>query len=276
MQRFYTLLFAASSLTAVGQDECSLQYDGNDDGVVGSGDLIGLLTEYGLNCNSYTFADCGDSLLFQGHYYQTQLIGDQCWMAENLRNNLYLNGDSIQLGLTDNDWASTTEGALSIYGEGNATMVNGNGNAEANFVLYGNLYNWYAVNDERGICPSGWHVPSHDEFMTLEMVLGMTESEVVYAGWRGTDEGEKLKSSPGDVPAWNGVNSAGFSAVAAGTRFSWGGLANEGETGYLWTSSSVSTTQSSARRLQSDYSEIHSGPYSNAMGISVRCLKNPE
>ena len=256
--------------------EC-LVYDGDNDGLVGTSDLLGLLTEFGAVCTPETTFSCGNAISHQGYTYETVQIDEQCWFADNLRNHLYLNGDSIQHGLTDNEWASTTEGALSVYGEGNATIVNGSGDAEANYVSYGVLYNWYAVIDERGICPSGWHIPSHDDFMSMEMALGMSESDVVYAGWRGTNEGEKLKSSSVDVPAWNGINSAGFSAVAAGTRFSWGGLANEGGAGYFWTSSSFfSETESYARRLQSDYSQIHSGPYSKSMGFSIRCIQDAE
>ena len=56
---------------------------------------------------------------------------------------------------------------------------------------YGRLYNWYAVDDARGLCPSGWHVPTDGEFMTLEMELGMSESEANDTGWRGTDQGTR-------------------------------------------------------------------------------------
>ena len=63
---------------------------------------------------------------------------------------------------------------------------------------YGRLYNWYAVDDARGLCPSGWHVPTDEEFMTLEMELGMSESEANDTGWRGTDQGTQMKSSAGD------------------------------------------------------------------------------
>ena len=80
------------------------------------------------------------------------------------------------------------------------------------------LYNWYAVDDARGLCPSGWHVPTDGEYMTLEMALGMSESEANDTGWRGTDQGTQMKSSPSDDPSWNGTNTSGFSALAGGSR----------------------------------------------------------
>ena len=74
------------------------------------------------------------------------------------------------------------------------------------------------VDDARGLCPSGWHVPTDGEFMTLEMELGMSESEANGTGWRGTDQGTQMKSSASDSPAWNGTNTSGFSGLAGGYR----------------------------------------------------------
>ena len=69
----------------------------------------------------------------------------------------------------------------------------------------------------RGLCPSVWHVPTDGEFMTLEMELGMSESEANGTGWRGTDQGTQMKSSPEDSPSWNGTNTSGFSGLAGGS-----------------------------------------------------------
>ncbi len=74
----------------------------------------------------------------------------------------------------------------------------------------------------RGLCPSGWHVPTDGEFMTLEMELGMSESEANGTGWRGTDQGTQMKSSASDSPAWNGTNTSGFSGLAGGYRYTMG------------------------------------------------------
>ena len=77
----------------------------------------------------------------------------------------------------------------------------------------GRLYNGYAVDDARGLCPSGWHVPTDEEWMALEMELGMSESEANSTGWRGTDEGTQLRSTYGWYEGGNGADNFGFSAL---------------------------------------------------------------
>ena len=107
-----------------------------------------------------------------------------------MRNEHYANGDAIPGDLSNSEWENaddTNLGAQAIYN-----------NDVSNLADYGRLYNWYAVDDARGLCPSGWHVPTDGEFMTLEMELGMSESEANDTGWRGTDQGTQMKSSPGD------------------------------------------------------------------------------
>ena len=101
-------------------------------------------------------------------------------------------------------------------------------NDASNLADYGRLYNWYAVDDARGLCPSGWHVPTDGEYMTLEMELGMSESEANGQGWRGTDQGTQMKSSASDSPSWDGTNTSGFSGLAGGYRSHSGDFYNEG------------------------------------------------
>jgi len=84
-----------------------------------------------------------------GNVYLTIPIGSQCWTAENLKMERYRNGDAIPTGLSDGAWSSTTSGAFAVYN-----------NVTANKATYGLLYNWYAVNDSRGLCPTGWHEPT--------------------------------------------------------------------------------------------------------------------
>ena len=87
-------------------------------------------------------------------------------------------------------------------------------NSASNGATYGKLYNWYAVDDARGLCPSGWHVPTDDQFTVLTDILGGTQ----YAG-------EAMKSSPTDSPAWDGSNTSGFSGLAGGYRNTMGASA---------------------------------------------------
>ena len=102
--------------------------------------------------------ECGgvSTVTYDGYTYDLVAIGDQCWFAENLRNEHYANGEAIPGDLSNGEWYSTTNGAQAIYA-----------NDASNLADYGRLYNWYAVDDARGLCPSGWHVPTDGEFMTL-------------------------------------------------------------------------------------------------------------
>ena len=107
--------------------------------------------------------------------------------------------------------AHTELGAQAIYN-----------NDCSNLADYGRLYNWYAVDDARGLCPSGWHVPTDGEFMTLEMELGMSESEANRGRLARHRPRHQMKSSPEDSPSWNGTNTSGFSGLAGGVRYTMG------------------------------------------------------
>ena len=125
---------------------------------------------------------CGDPLEYQGYDYETVQIGEQCWFAENLRAENYRNGDAIPTLLGSTEWATTVLGALAVFGEGSLACSDLNeeeDECDQYFALneYGRLYNWYAVDDARGLCPGGWHIPSDGEWMAMEMVLGMSEAE---------------------------------------------------------------------------------------------------
>ena len=96
----------------------------------------------------------------EGNVYKTIVIGTQEWMAENLNTGVYRNGDAIVTDLDNAAWGATTSGAWSYY------------NNDASFACpYGKLYNWFACTDSRGLCPTGWHVPSDAEWTTLTNFL---------------------------------------------------------------------------------------------------------
>ena len=213
------------------------------------------------------------TVTYHGYEYQLVEIGDQCWFAENLRNEHYANGDAIPGDLSDGEWNSTTNGAMTVYGEGTSTVYNGSDDEVSNLTDYGRLYNWYAVDDARGLCPSGWHVPTDGEFMTLEMELGMSESEANGTDWRGTDQGTQMKSSPEDSPSWNGTNSSGFSGLAGGNRYYDGDFYSGGNLGCFW-SASAGGTYAWGRVLGGGYTEVvFRNNYYLRHGFSVRCLK---
>ncbi len=214
---------------------------------------------------SYGPSQCGgaSTVTFDGHTYALVGIGTQCWFKENLRSDNYRNGDAIPGNLTDGQWTSTGSGAQAVYN-----------NDPANLATYGRLYNWYAVNDSRGLCPVGFHVPTDSEWMTLEMALGMTSAQANSTGWRGTDQGSKLKASSNDSPPWDGSNASGFSALPGGYRSNFNGyFSNLGNDGSWW-SSSPSGSNAWFRYLLSGNSDVYR--FSNLVryGYSVRCVRD--
>ena len=189
----------------------------------------------------------------QGVVYELILIGDQCWFAENLRSENYADGTPIPGSLSNAEWTSTTSGAQTIYD-----------NNDDNLAIYGRLYNWYAVDDARGLCPSGWHVPTDGEWTELTDFLG--GSSVA---------GNSMKSSPSDSPAWDGTNVSGFSALPGGLRFYNDGIFyDEGNVGYWWSASPYATSSAWYRNLNSvhDYVSRYSNLARN--GFSVRCVRD--
>jgi len=220
------------------------------------------------------FGDCEglESFTFDGYAYDLVAIGDQCWFAENLRTEHYANGDAIPGELSNGEWANANEthlGAQAVYN-----------NDASNLPDYGRLYNWYAVDDSRGLCPTGWHVPTDGEWMTLEMELGMSESDANSGGWRGTDQGTQMKSSPSDDPSWDGTNTSGFSGLAGGYRYINGVSYHGGNYGYYWSSSLSSYCAGCSwyRRLgvYSSVDRQNGFSYYMGSGMSVRCLKDSD
>jgi uncharacterized protein (TIGR02145 family) len=197
-----------------------------------------------------TFTDI-DSNLYHGIK-----IGNQIWMLENLRTTRYRNGDPITQ-LTDQlQWLYQKNGACCNYD-----------NNPANSNVYGKLYNWYAVNDNRQLAPDGWHVPVDSEFYILINFLGGNELA-----------SDKLKECGKDH--WYGsntsaTNESGFTALPGGVRFD-GRFLELGRIANWWTSSDIDTTWARQFSL-SYYSNIigTGGTISTKdQGLSIRCIKD--
>ena len=214
--------------------------------------------------------NCGDPLTYWNYDYATVLIGDQCWFAENLRNEKYANGDFILTALNDSEWSSTNEGASTVYGEGISTCLSYSPNIDdcdelASLSTYGRLYNWFAVDDARGLCPAGWHVPSADEWNNLAAYISNQ-------GFTGI-EGAALKATSGWNNNGNGFNEFGFSGLPGGFRHRLDGQFVEGgNTGYYFTS--TFNTYALYRRLYSGSSAIISSSAWPRSGLSVRCIQD--
>ena len=173
-----------------------------------------------------------------GQIYNTVEIGNQIWFAENLN-----------FEKSSSWWY-------------NNSSVNGD--------EYGRLYNWLSA---RTACPTGWHLPSDDEWKELEMSLGMSQSEVDMAGWRGTDEGEKMKSTYGWISNGNGTNSSGFNALPGGNRNSNSDFEYMGLWCLFWTDTPWSTN-AIYRLLSYNEDRIRRYNYNIYDAYSVRCVKD--
>lgn len=254
--------------------------------------------------------ECGQPVSYQGYDYQTVLIGDQCWFAENLRSEDYRNGDPIssnldetawgQFGLTgdsvalnvvmgDTIWVPVAGylvgGALTVYGEAESDCEEDSPSGDAceeswSLSEYGRLYNFFAVDDNRGLCPNGWHVANDGEWMAMESFLGMSADEVTAWGDRGNEVGIEMKAPYGWSDSLSGSNSSGFSALPGGVRGGDGGFYDAGKVGAWWCSDTI---QSEAIYRAVDNTSALSNPgsvlrssRSPTWGLSIRCIKDAE
>ncbi|MDA0946185.1 MAG: FISUMP domain-containing protein, partial [Bacteroidetes bacterium] len=205
-----------------------------------NGNQIDALGVCGGSCSSDVDGDgicddpaqfqCGNVLNYQGRNYATVQIGNQCWFAENLRSENYENGDPIPSNLTDNEWYSTSSGAVTVHGEGSSVCTDISPDGDAcddvwSLNEYGRLYNWYAVDDARGLCPSGWHVPTDGEWTVMTNQLGGLSVA-----------GAQMKTDYGWAYSGNGTNSSGFSGLPGGVRKSSGEFLDGGFNGIWWSS----------------------------------------
>jgi uncharacterized protein (TIGR02145 family) len=213
---------------------------------------------------------CGgqDSLLYYDRYYSLTEIGGQCWFAENLATDKYSNGDFISTGLSNTVWSNTTSGAYAIYD-----------NNPVNDAIYGKLYNWYTTLDTRGVCPTGWHVPSDCEYTFLINFIDSDQLEVENNVQSWTAGGSLKSTSIWSMPNISATNETGFSAMPGGWKFpdgQYGAGENNVETdfGRLWSSSS-NLSSAGWNRLIGYNSGVISRHFDDyRFGFSVRCLKD--
>lgn len=210
----------------------------------------------------------------EGNSYETVIIGDLEWMAENLRVTKFSNGSSIQNVTDDANWGSLTTSAY--------CYMNNDLNTNP---IFGLLYNHYAVVDANSLCPSGWRSPSMNDWNNL--VLELDPNATIQNGTLGNNLGAMLKST--DPNAWafsqwsNPTNSSNFSAVGAGGRgTSTFGAFLETMEGYYWSTNIVGTTTfgdpaAQIYMLANSTDDFTSSPNGNVKyGLSVRCVKNAQ
>ena len=182
-------------------------------------------------------------------------VGQQEWMIENLKVTKYSNGDPISNASDGVQWANTSAGAFCSYG-----------NDISNCTPYGQLYNWYAVNDSRKLCPSGWHVPTDAEWTSIITYLG---GESVAGGKLKEDGTDHWKS-----PNTGATNEILFMALPGGLRSYDAAFNNISYYGYWWSATEISTTTAWFRQMSSVSQEMTRGPQLKNSGFSVRCLKD--
>ena len=188
-------------------------------------------------------------------FLPTIVIGTQQWMRENLDVVTYRNGDVIPQVTNATAWAALTTGAWCYYN-----------NDVANGAIYGKLYNWYAVNDIRGLAPTGWHVPTDTEWTTLTTKL---EGESV-AGGKMKSVGTTLWTTPNT----GATNSSGFTGLPGGFRDYDGTFYYIGNYGFWWSSTQNGTTDAWFRFLNYNDGNAYRVSLNKKNGFSVRCLRD--
>ena len=182
-------------------------------------------------------------------------IGEQVWMVENLNVDTFRNGEPILEVKTEDEWKKASDEKKPAWSYYNNNPDNGS--------PYGKLYNWYAVNDPRGLAPKAWRIPSDKDWSKLTDFLG---GESV--------AGKKMKSSNLWTETEECSNESGFSGLPGGCRNSFANFSQIGEYAYWW-SSTDNGSNAWYRFLEPDNGYVGRSGFGNkANGYSVRCLKD--
>lgn len=196
----------------------------------------------------------------QGIEYQTVEIEDQEWMQENLAVGKYNDGSNIPHVQDPAKWASLDSGAWCYYEDENGEV-------------YGKLYNWYAVNDKRGMCPEGWHVPDDKDWnLLVNQFEGMQNAGAML---------KSVATVPDDHPRWinpnaHATNSSEFTAIPGGMRTPEGEFKWLGSFGSYWTT--TEGVEDNAWRYGLNYNDtkVYRSQRNMNYGFSVRCVRSTE
>lgn len=219
-------------------------------------------TAYGNEVTFKTsgFPDFGTVSDVDGHKYRVIRIGSMYWLRSNLCVTKYRTGEAIPVVTADNQWKTQTTGAICSY------EISGE-----NATRYGLLYNKYAVDNAKGICPEGWHVPSRDEWLQLAEMLGGPATAGGHLKSRGTiEEGTGLWYAPNS----GATDSVGFSSLPGGYRINYGTFYSLGNVAFFWTSSDSTAVYGWNMILDANNAELQSYFNPRAAGFSVRCTKD--
>jgi uncharacterized protein (TIGR02145 family) len=193
---------------------------------------------------------CGsDQVVFDGHAYETVQVGNQCWFKENLRTTVFANGAALQGNLRQQDWANASKGAQALYDD-----------KWVHLEEFGRLYNVFAIQDARGLCPAGWHVPEDEDWQQIKDYINSR-------GWSAV----ALKASNAYPPRWDGTNVSGFSALPGGMRNQLGYDEGLGEAGGWWSASKQDGSEW-VWTIRSKSGALHRSVTGPQSGHSVRCI----
>ncbi len=190
-----------------------------------------------------------------GNSIQSVSVGDQVWMAKNLNVGTFRNGDPIPEVKSEAEWIKAGESAQPAWCYFK--------NDPANGPKYGRLYNWYAVADERGLAPEGWHVPGDEEWTAMTNAIGGQ-----------TEAGVRLKSATGWSNNGNGRDDYGFNILASGGRGGVSGFNGEGTVAVFWSSTSKSPSFAWYRVVHAHRTGVFQENDDKMSGFSVRCVKD--
>lgn len=191
-----------------------------------------------------------------GNVYKTITIGNQVWMAENLRVTTYNDGSPILKITETSEWSKLTIGAYCNYN--NTTNLD-------TIATFGCLYNWYAVNTSK-LAPSGWHVATNEEWNNLIIFLGGPS----VAGCKLKEEGTNHWLSPNT----GATNEFGFTALPGSFRYTNGKFGIFGNRGFWWSSTEFDVNNSWSWYIYNDYENVYRYYNLNQYGFSVRCVKD--
>jgi uncharacterized protein (TIGR02145 family) len=214
-----------------------------------------------------------------GNEYQTIYIGEQLWMAENLKTTRYADGSGIPLVEGNSEWDALVAADKAYCWYDNDT---------AHRDTFGGMYTWAAAmngapgsdaspSGVQGVCPSGWHLPSDEEWKELEIYLGMSREDADKEGSRGADEGGRLKetgTSHWKDPNAGATDDVGFTALPGGYRNIGGSFSYMGDYASFWTSTEGDASNAWGRYLGYDYTAVFRDTYYMDYGFSVRCVKD--
>ncbi len=203
-----------------------------------------------------------------GNTYRTVIIGKQEWMAGNLKTTTYRNGKPIDYpGDNKLAWRDNTVGAYAWYN-----------NNKANGEAYGALYNWHAATSPDGLCPIGWRVPDHEDWLYLTQYVGEQMGNKLKSRRQvGTPLGGEYDTM--EHPRWEtfstnyGTDQFGFNALPGGNRHASGTFVTKGANALFWSSSEVSETAGYGWYIYHGYYGVDRGYGDKGAGFSVRCIR---